>query len=56
MNSGKHETFVLGTGKPTKDNKEFELFITTAAISDLNDKLIIFGRVIKGEEVVQVIK
>ncbi|KAG6485790.1 hypothetical protein ZIOFF_054355 [Zingiber officinale] len=54
--SGKHETFVLGTGKPTKDNKEFELFITTAAISDLNDKLIIFGRVIKGEEVVQEIE
>ncbi|XP_074558536.1 peptidyl-prolyl cis-trans isomerase CYP21-4 [Curcuma longa] len=54
--SAKHETFILGTGKPTKDNKEFELFITTAAISDLNDKLIFFGRVIKGEEVVQEIE
>ena len=40
--------------KARPDNKEFELVITTAPIPDLNDKLIVFGRVIKGEEVVQV--
>lgn len=46
---------MLGTLKPNKDSKEFELFITTAPIPDLSDKLIIFGRVIKGEDVVQVV-
>ena len=45
---------MLGTTKARPDNKEFELVITTAPIPDLNDKLIVFGRVIKGEEVVQV--
>uniref|UniRef100_A0A6N2MYV5 PPIase cyclophilin-type domain-containing protein n=1 Tax=Salix viminalis TaxID=40686 RepID=A0A6N2MYV5_SALVM len=32
----------------------FELFITTAPIPDLNDKLLVFGRTVKGEDVVQV--
>ncbi|CAL9058307.1 peptidyl-prolyl cis-trans isomerase CYP21-4-like [Musa acuminata AAA Group] len=54
--SPKHEAFMLGTLKPNKDSKEFELFITTAPIPDLSDKLIIFGRVIKGEDVVQEIE
>lgn len=54
MCSPKHEAFVLGTRKPNKDSKEFELFITTAPIPDLNEKLMVFGRVIKGEDVVQV--
>lgn len=45
---------MLGTSKAKPNNKEFELFITTAPIPDLNDKLIVFGRVIKGQDVVQV--
>lgn len=45
---------MLGTSKTKQDGKKFELFITTAPIPDLNDKLIVFGRVIKGEDVVQV--
>lgn len=45
---------MLGTSKNKQDKKSFEIFITTAPIPDLNDKLIVFGRVIKGEDVVQV--
>ncbi|KAF9619844.1 hypothetical protein IFM89_009595 [Coptis chinensis] len=55
-NSLKHEAFMLGTSKAKHDTKGFELFITTAPIPDLNDKLIVFGRVIKGEDVVQEIE
>ncbi|KAH7513472.1 hypothetical protein FEM48_Zijuj12G0203600 [Ziziphus jujuba var. spinosa] len=54
--SPKHEAFMLGTSKIKQDGKGFELFITTAPIPDLNDKLIVFGRVIKGEDVVQEIE
>lgn len=54
--SPKHEAFMLGTTKPKPDTKGFELFITTAPIPDLNDKLVVFGRVIKGEDVVQEIE
>ncbi|KAF2312742.1 hypothetical protein GH714_039817 [Hevea brasiliensis] len=50
--SPKHEAFMLGTLK-TKDSQGFEIFITTAPIPDLSDKLMVFGRVIKGEDVVQ---
>lgn len=50
----KHEAFMLGTSKSEHENRGFELFITTAPIPDLNEKLIVFGRVIKGEDVVQV--
>lgn len=46
---------MIGTVK-SKDSKGFELYITTAPIPDLNDKLIVFGRVVKGEDVVQVNK
>ncbi|OAY56125.1 peptidyl-prolyl cis-trans isomerase CYP21-4 [Manihot esculenta] len=53
--SPKHEAFMLGTLK-TKDSQGFEIFITTAPIPDLSDKLIVFGRVIKGEDVVQEIE
>ncbi|KAK4770459.1 hypothetical protein SAY87_030991 [Trapa incisa] len=56
VTSPKHEAFMLGTSKNKQDNKSFELFITTAPIPDLNDKLIVFGRVIKGEDVVQEIE
>ncbi|KAM7277350.1 hypothetical protein ACFE04_019216 [Oxalis oulophora] len=51
--SMKHEAFMLGTSKTKQDSGGFELFITTAPIPDLNDKLIVFGRVVKGEDVVQ---
>ncbi|KAF5752134.1 peptidyl-prolyl cis-trans isomerase cyclophilin-type family protein [Tripterygium wilfordii] len=53
--SPKHEAFMLGTSK-TGDKKVFELYITTAPIPDLTDKLLVFGRVIKGEDVVQEIE
>ncbi|RZC56213.1 hypothetical protein C5167_015067 [Papaver somniferum] len=52
----KHEAFMLGTSKLKHDNKGFELFITTAPIPDLNEKLIVFGRVVKGEDVIQEIE
>ncbi|KAG9449021.1 hypothetical protein H6P81_008986 [Aristolochia fimbriata] len=54
--SPKHEAFMLGTSKMKQDNSGFQLFITTAPIPDLNDKLIVFGRVIKGEDIVQEIE
>ncbi|KAF8041439.1 hypothetical protein BT93_A0130 [Corymbia citriodora subsp. variegata] len=56
VTSPKHEAFMLGTSKSKQDSKKFELFITTAPIPDLNDKLIVFGRVIKGQDVVQEIE
>ncbi|OWM71105.1 hypothetical protein CDL15_Pgr011232 [Punica granatum] len=56
VTSPKHEAFMLGTSKNKQDSKSFVLFITTAPIPDLNDKLIVFGRVIKGEDVVQEIE
>ena len=54
--SPKHEAFVLGTSKTREATQEFELLITTAPIPDVNDQLIVFGRVIKGEDVVQEIE
>ncbi|XP_011623200.1 peptidyl-prolyl cis-trans isomerase CYP21-4 isoform X1 [Amborella trichopoda] len=54
--SPKHEAFMIGTSKPKQDNTGFEIFITTAPIPDLNDKITVFGRVIKGEDVVQEIE
>ncbi|XP_020597635.1 peptidyl-prolyl cis-trans isomerase CYP21-4-like isoform X2 [Phalaenopsis equestris] len=54
--SPKHEAFMLGTSKTKANDKGFEIFITTAPIPDLNDKLNVFGRVIKGEDVVQEIE
>ncbi|GMY27913.1 peptidyl-prolyl cis-trans isomerase CYP21-4 [Fagus crenata] len=54
--SPKHEAFMLGTSKTKEDSKGFDLFITTAPIPDLDDKLSVFGRVIKGEDVVQEIE
>ncbi|GAB2298434.1 hypothetical protein Dimus_032499 [Dionaea muscipula] len=52
----KHEAFMLGTSKSKRDNHGFELFITTAPIADLNEKLVVFGKVVKGEDVVQEIE
>lgn len=54
--SMKHEAFMLGTSKGKHTNKGFNLFITTAPIPDLNEKLVVFGQVIKGEDVVQEIE
>uniref|UniRef100_A0A5B6YIV4 Peptidyl-prolyl cis-trans isomerase n=1 Tax=Davidia involucrata TaxID=16924 RepID=A0A5B6YIV4_DAVIN len=56
LESLKHEAFMLGTSKAKHDKEGFELFITTAPIPDLNEKVIVFGRVIKGEDVVQEIE
>ncbi|KAG4394310.1 hypothetical protein GLYMA_20G005600v4 [Glycine max] len=53
--SMRHEAFMLGTSKGKYFNKGFDLFITTAPIPDLNEKLIVFGRVIKGQDIVQLI-
>ncbi|CAN0879096.1 Peptidyl-prolyl cis-trans isomerase CYP21-4 [Linum grandiflorum] len=52
--SVKHEALMVGTSKGKHDDKGFDLFITTAPIPDLSDKLVVFGRVVKGEDVVQV--
>ncbi|KAL5541967.1 hypothetical protein UlMin_009677 [Ulmus minor] len=56
ITSPKHEAFMLGTSKAKQGSKGFELFITTAPIPGLNDKLLVFGRVLKGEDVVQEIE
>lgn len=45
---------MLGTSKTKHEGGGFDLFITTAPIPDLNDKINVFGRVIKGEDIVQV--
>ncbi|KAG9145533.1 hypothetical protein Leryth_022045 [Lithospermum erythrorhizon] len=52
----KHEAFMLGTSKAKHKNGEFDIFITTAPIPDLNEKINVFGRVINGEDVVQEIE
>lgn len=54
--SVKHEAFMLGTSKVKQENRGFQLFITTAPIPDLNEKVNVFGRVVKGEDVVQEIE
>jgi len=45
---------MVGTSNTRQENKGFDLFITTAPIPDLNDKLVLFGWIINGEDVVQV--
>ncbi|CAI9094838.1 OLC1v1030644C2 [Oldenlandia corymbosa var. corymbosa] len=52
----KHEAFMLGTSKTRSDGGGFDLIITTAPIPDLNQKIDLFGRVVKGEDVVQEIE
>ncbi|KAJ3678670.1 hypothetical protein LUZ60_002473 [Juncus effusus] len=54
--SPKHEAFMIGTRKSNPNKKGFDLIITTAPIPDLNEKLLVFGRVVKGEDVVQEIE
>ena len=50
----KHEPFMLATSKSRSDSEGFELYITTTAIPHLDDKLLVFGRVVRGADVVQV--
>jgi cyclophilin family peptidyl-prolyl cis-trans isomerase len=45
---------MIGTAK-NPNSKGFDLFITTAPIPNLNEKLVVFGRVINGEDIVQVL-
>lgn len=52
----KHEPFMLATSKSHPDSYGFELYITTTAIPHLDDKLLVFGRVVRGEDVVQEIE
>ncbi|EPS72237.1 hypothetical protein M569_02524 [Genlisea aurea] len=52
----KHEAFMVGTSKDKVDSSGFDLIITTAPIPDLNGKISVFGRVVKGEDVVQEIE
>lgn len=52
----KHEAFMLGTSKARHEGRGFDLIITTAPIPDLNQKINVFGRVIRGEDVVQEIE
>ncbi|KAK4759286.1 hypothetical protein SAY87_022417 [Trapa incisa] len=52
----KHEAFMLGTSKRRQDDKSFELIITTASLHDFADKLIMFGRVVEGENIIKEIE
>lgn len=52
----KHEPFMFATSKTYSDASGFELYITTTAIPHLDDKLLVFGRVVRGENVVQEIE
>jgi cyclophilin family peptidyl-prolyl cis-trans isomerase len=45
---------MLATSKFPSDSDGFELYITTTAIPHLDDKLLVFGRVVRGADVVQV--
>lgn len=55
--SMKRQTFVLGTSKARHDEDGLELFIMTAPIpADLSEEMIVLGRVIRGEDIVQEIE
>lgn len=45
---------MLGTSKSKQKGQGFDIYITTAPIPDLNEKLNVFGQVIRGEDIVQV--
>ncbi|EOA27835.1 hypothetical protein CARUB_v10023992mg [Capsella rubella] len=49
----KQEEFMVGTPKVKNEQGGFEFFIVSAQITDLNEKLTVFGRVAKGQDVVQ---
>lgn len=52
----KQEEFMVGTPKAKNEQGGFEFFIVSAQITDLNEKLTVFGRVAKGQAVVQEIE
>ncbi|CAH8330430.1 unnamed protein product [Eruca vesicaria subsp. sativa] len=52
----KQEEFMVGTPKAKNEQGGFEFFIVSSQITDLNEKLTVFGRVVKGQEVVQEIQ
>ncbi|XP_010507902.1 PREDICTED: peptidyl-prolyl cis-trans isomerase CYP21-3, mitochondrial [Camelina sativa] len=49
----KQEEFMVGTPKAKNEQGGFDFFIVSAQITDLNEKLTVFGRVAKGQDVVQ---
>jgi peptidylprolyl isomerase domain and WD repeat-containing protein 1 len=49
----KQEEFMVATPKAKNEQGGFEFFIVSAQITDLNEKLTVFGRVAKGQAVVE---
>ncbi|KAL0711438.1 hypothetical protein Bca4012_018416 [Brassica carinata] len=54
--SSKNEEFMVGTPKAKNEQGGFDFFIVSSQITDLNEKLTVFGRVAKGQDVVQEIQ
>ncbi|ESQ39379.1 hypothetical protein EUTSA_v10001616mg [Eutrema salsugineum] len=52
----KQDDFVVATPKAKNEQGGFEFFIVSAQITDLNEKLTVFGRVAKGQDVVHEIQ
>lgn len=52
----KQEEFMVGTPKAKNQEGGFQFFIVSSQITDLNEKLTVFGRVAKGQDVVQEIE
>ncbi|KAH0890097.1 hypothetical protein HID58_052526 [Brassica napus] len=52
----KHEEYMVGTPKAKNEQGGFEFFIVSSQITDLNEKLTVFGRVVKGQDVVKEIE
>ncbi|KAL1226236.1 Peptidyl-prolyl cis-trans isomerase CYP21-3 [Cardamine amara subsp. amara] len=52
----KQEEFMVGTPKAKNKQGGFEFFIVSAQVTDLNEKLTVFGRIAKGQDVVQEIE
>lgn len=47
---------MVGTPKAKNEQRGFEFFIVSSQITDLNEKLTVFGRVVKGQDVVKEIE
>lgn len=47
---------MVGTPKAKNEQGGFEFFIVSSQITDLNEKLTVFGRVVKGQDVVKEIE
>ncbi|CAG7881241.1 unnamed protein product [Brassica rapa] len=52
----KQEEYMVGTPKAKNEQGGFEFFIVSSQITDLNEKLSVFGRVVKGQDVVKEIE